>query len=466
MTPQTMAFMLVVAALLGVSAIRWQRAFVMSLPLLATFNGLSVPVGIASVRADQLVACALVVALAASTLIGRRTLRLDAIAWLLAALVGLNVVASATHSPARSYSLAQCANLASVWVMYVLCTNFLETREDLERFFERLLVAAAVASAIGVAAYVLAVAGLPVGGADVSTSAARRLTTAYGAYGTMVEPNILGGFAAAYLVITAALLVLGAEHPTFVARWRVVRWTAALAALALVLTFTRAAWVAAAVGLGALLVLRRRSLAWRVRWRRVLVPLGAAVVLAVALLLAPGDAGALFRFKLFNLLNPATQTGVVRVVSYALALQQTADHPLLGWGTFTFAPLVAQGADFQQFDNWRNLWIGNYLILALHDTGVIGLGVWVALLWCVLRRGIATLRVLREVDPAASGRVFALLLGIATLLVAFLATSGFSFGYSWILIGLLGAHGRLVEEREPLRVNEPAVAGAALPHGG
>jgi len=41
------------------------------------------------------------------------------------------------------------------------------------------------------------------------------------------------------------------------------------------------------------------------------------------------------------------------------------------------APLTAEGVDFQRFENWRNLWIGNYVLLAVHDTGVVGLGLWI-----------------------------------------------------------------------------------------
>jgi len=132
----------------------------------------------------------------------------------------------------------------------------------------------------------------------------------------------------------------------------------------------------------------------------------------------------------------------MRLFTYAMALQQTIDHPLIGWGTFTFAPLAAQGSDFQQFDNWRNLWIGNYLLLALHDTGVVGLVLWLGLLTSILRRAIRAIRALRPTDPFAVSTVQSLTAVVVVLLVAFLSTSGFSLGYSWLLIGLLGAYCR------------------------
>jgi O-antigen ligase len=157
---------------------------------------------------------------------------------------------------------------------------------------------------------------------------------------------------------------------------------------------------------------------------------------------------------------------VLRLVTYAMALQQWLDHPLLGWGTFSFAPLVAQGADFRQFENWRNLWIGNWLLLALHDTGVVGLALWIGLVTSILRRGVRAARRLRPHDRVAAGGVAALTAAVASLLVPFLATNGFSLAYPWLLIGLLGAHCRLAEEAAPATATAPAPAppvGAPLP---
>jgi O-antigen ligase len=437
-----MILLLAAAALFGVAAIRWQRTFVMALPFLATLNGLSVSLGGASVRLDQLVAIALVVPLTASTLIGRRTLRSDRTTWFLLVILAMNVLATLVNSPSQSYSLSQCANVASVWIIYFILYNLLDTREELNAFFHRMLWAAVAASMLAIAAYTLAIAGVSIGGAEVSSSAAQQFTAAFGAYGTMVEPNILGGFAAAYLVACFALLVDRADLRNVEGSVRISRWVLGLCAVVLVLSFTRGAWLGAIASMGCLVIMRWRGLAERIRVRHVVVPLAAAAVVAGALIVAQGDAGTLFRFKATNIVNVGTQTGFTRLVQYALALEQWLEHPALGWGTFTFAPLAAQGADFQQFDNWRNLWIGNYLLLALHDTGVVGLVLWIAMLWGLFTRSVSVVRRLRVVDVEMARRTLALTLAFVTFLVAFLFTSGFSLGYTWVLLGLLGAHHR------------------------
>jgi O-antigen ligase len=269
------------------------------------------------------------------------------------------------------------------------------------------------------------------------------LTNAYGAYGTMLEPNIFGGFAAACLVLAVVLLV-AARHGVPVRDRRIVRWLAIMSAAGLVLSFTRAAWLGAIAGLVLFAATSRATLGIRLRPTRVVALTALGVLAIVALtLLAPGDAGTLLRFKLANLVNLTSSTGLQRLVTYGMAIEQTAAHPFVGWGTYTFAPLVAEGTDFQQFDNWRNLWLGNWLLLALHDTGMIGAALWIGLLTTIIGRGLRTARRTRPDDAAFAAQALALTLAFATLLVPFLTTTGFSLGYPWMLSGLLAAQARV-----------------------
>jgi hypothetical protein len=190
------------------------------------------------------------------------------------------------------------------------------------------------------------------------------------------------------------------------------------------------------------------------------VPIAVAAAVVAILLVAPGEAGSLLRFKLSNLVNLQSQTAVLRLLTYSMALDQTTAHPIIGWGTFTFAPLAAQGADFQQFENWKNLWIGNFALLALHDTGLIGLALWCGMLWSVVTRGIRAATALRADDFHSSIHTIALVGAVISLLIPFLATTGFSLGYPWLLIGLLGAHARLADQRHEAPAPEPAMSPA------
>jgi O-antigen ligase len=436
---------------------------VMLLPLLAVPNGLAIPIAGVSVRVDQLAACLLIVPLGASALVGARRIRFDNTMWWLAAILAMNVVATLMHSPVPTYSLLQCASLASVWIIYVLLVNFLGTRDAMDGFLRRVLWAAIAGGVIGIGAFLLASFGLDLGGAEVSQAAAERLTKAYGAYGVMVEPNIFGSFTSAALVLSIVLLAGLPRDGSATKELRLAAWTAGISAVGLVLSFTRAAWLGTVLALAVCLGAAGRAWAGQGRRRGIGKALAVVAVVVIILLVAPGNTANLFRFKLLNLVNLQSQTAVLRLLTYSMALDQTSVHPIVGWGTYTFAPLVAEGNDFQQFENWRNLWIGDFGLLALHDTGVIGLGLWFGMLWSVLARGIRAAAALRAVDSHASLHAVALVGAVISLLIPFLTTTGFSLGYPWLLIGLLGAHARLVATEPALPEPAPPASPAALP---
>ena len=436
-----------IAAPLLVFAMRWRRTLLMSLPFLVFLNGLPLTIRGTQLRVDQFAAVLLLIPLMVSALSGGRRMRMDATSWWLVAILALNVMTSLRSSPAQTYSLLQCANLASAWVIYLVLINFLDTREEIDVFFTRCLWGALIASCLGVAAFILASAGAPVGGAEVSAAAAEHLTNAFGASGTMIEPNLFGSFAGAHFILAMVLLVVGPRARKVPTQRNLLRCVATLSAAALVFSFTRSAWIGTLVGALCAVVLGRRE--QEVATTRLLKPLLVGSVLVIGLLLLPGSAGTFLRFKLSNLVNLDSRTAALRLFTYTLALEHTLQHPILGWGTYTFAPLVAQGNDFAQFEGWRSLWIGNYLLLALHDTGVVGLAMWLGMLWSIVSRGLRAWLTSRDIDREVAARLLALTAATVSLLVSFLATTGFSLGFPWLLIGLLGAHERLAMSHAP-----------------
>ena len=447
MSSITLFLALIAAPLAVYTAIRWRRTLLMALPFLVTLNGVPLKVGASSFRLDQLVACLLLIPLVTGALAGRRRIQLDGTSWWLVALLAANIAASVLNSPVPSYSLRQCLNLGSSWVIYILLINYLTCLEDLEEFLTCVVWAAVSASVIGVGAFMLAVGGVHVGGAEVSTSAAAYLTRAYGAYGTMLEPNILGSFTAANLVLAATLFVAMSREAISIVGRGLLRWAIVLTATGLLLSFTRAAWLGAASGFACVVLLSGRIPNVRFRVDRILATFAAAAVVVGVLFVLPGDIGVIFRFKVANLINPASETAIVRWVSSALALDQIAQHPVVGWGTFTFAALTAEGGDFQSFANWRNLWIGNYLLLALHDTGVIGLALLIGVLATVIQRALRVLNTMSTETSKHASRIVGLVAALASFLVSFLATTGFTLGYSWLIVGLLAAYSRVLDDQ-------------------
>ena len=120
------------------------------------------------------------------------------------------------------------------------------------------------------------------------------------------------------------------------------------------------------------------------------------------------------------------------------ALDETAERPWTGWGTYSFGDTHTDGLKASH----ELPWIGNFALTVLHDSGVIGTLCFGLFLLLTLRRGLADARLFWAHAPEASARLVGLCYGVLALLIAFMATTGFSFGYAWIALALIGAHHR------------------------
>lgn len=453
-----LALVLLALPLVAALAVTGRRALLAALPLLVTLNGVAIPVGGFAVRVDQVAALLLAGALVLGCIMGHRRFYVDPPMRWLAAFGVLNLVASALFSPDRGYSVTQVANIASAWAIYVVVVNYADDpamSRDLQR---RYLAAGLFATALGIVAFVLGKAGLDVGGANV-VEYVDDIAQPVGSYGTMREPNIYGSYSAAMLVLATGLTLLPTPHP--IVGPRTARVVAASGAVALILSFTRGAWLGAFCGLVVLLVLAGRHFGLRVRLRTLLAPVAVLAVLSLVLWFSPFEAAEFFRYKVRNLFNPQSSNAVVRLVVFGFALEQFAERPLLGWGTYSFAPLMAEGIAFRQIENWQNLWIPNFVLQVMHDTGIVGLLVFLALLASVIRRGLRAARLAATGDRSRAATLVALVASYCTLFVPFLFTTGFSLGYAWLLPALIGAHARIVLDAVPARAPGPVEAASS-----
>jgi O-antigen ligase len=422
-------------------AIAFREKILRALPFLVALNGVAVPVGGLSVRLDQLAGILLFGALIAAVALGHRRLVTDRTTIYIGAVAAVNVVASVLHSPALLYSIGQVLNQLSVWVIYLVVLNYLDSLDELARFTRLFLIAGLIEAAVGICAFLLGALGVPAGGANVDPN---DFGLAFGAYGTTVEPNLFGSYCQIFFLAGMGLIWLSRTRGERPSRFLVA--VTGVTGLGLFLSFTRGAWLGTAFGLVVLLVLGWRWLGVRVQPAQIIVPIVATVAIGVALWFAPFGIGEFFRYKVANLVNPESQSASVRLVAYGLALQHIVEHPWIGSGTYSFAALVARGADFREFEGWRNLWIGNYVLLALHDTGIIGLGILVALIASFLRHAARAARRWVAADTARARVQIALIAAFASLLVSFLTSSGLTLGYPWLLMGIIGAYTRLAPE--------------------
>ncbi|MDB4879084.1 MAG: hypothetical protein JWL60_530 [Gemmatimonadetes bacterium] len=430
-----------------VAAVAGRRALFAALPLLVTLNGITMTTPIGMVRFDQLAGLLIGLGFALAWMLDPQPLPIDrAMRWMLALLL-LALWSSLFASPDRRYSVAQTANYFSAIWIYVVVLLSTDTVDDVDRVLDAFVIAGIVGGVVGILAFGLGMAGLPVGGANVDLSLRG---TAFGAFGTMREPNIFGSFCQIFFVFGVALVQLPSTAARVLPSGRLVLLLV-VSSLGLVLSFTRGAWIGALVGLIGITVLNAVVFGARVRYGRVLIPVVIALVAGVVTWNVSPDAQEFMEEKLVNLVNPQSENAAIRLLMYGRALENIRQHPWFGWGTYSFAPMSVSGIDVRLLGNQHDVWIGNYILLTLHDTGVAGLLVFGGILLSVLRPAVRVAKAWVRADPVHAVRLSGLVAAFGSLLVSFLTSSGFTFGYPWLLLGIIGAYlrvGRAAREAE------------------
>jgi putative inorganic carbon (hco3(-)) transporter len=203
------------------------------------------------------------------------------------------------------------------------------------------------------------------------------------AQGTMGNPNLLATFLAMLVPLTLGE-VLGASRRSVRLCWLNVLATMALA---LALTFGRAAWVGALLGVALVAAGRLRP-----RSRPRLAVAGLAVVLgagAVLVLLATEGRGGLplgssVVSRVVSIANPTAGSGATRLHVWQDTLRLVASRPLAGYGPDTF------GLVYPRFESGN--WTPGYRVDKAHSDalqvastqGLAGLGVYIALQLAIL----------------------------------------------------------------------------------
>jgi O-antigen ligase len=260
----------------------------------------------------------------------------------------------------------------------------------------------------------------------------------YSPFGTLFESNIFGS----YVTATSLLLTTFLLSSNGYARRGLLAISLALTLLAVALSLTRGAWAGLLVGMFLVMIFSEQR-----NWlKRVSVALVAFVVLAVVVVAAIESADRLVFPQTEPNASPAVSItrlayfGTIgdRFDTYARALNDWRAHPWIGNGANAYAQKYVTPVGERD-------WISNIEVMALHDTGIIGLvlllawGVW------IMRDAIRALR------TAAPGFMRVALLGLlisfAGLLIAYQTTTAFWLGFTWIHLGLIRA-GTLILRRE------------------
>jgi O-antigen ligase len=216
------------------------------------------------------------------------------------------------------------------------------------------------------------------------------------AYGTLPHPNMLGGYLAAMLSVIVGYLVLkgkswlGANESGYRLFWSAAALWSGIVTLGLILSFSRSAWLGAALALGALVsaaFLRSdangpdRSETERKGWRKKVAHVLGTVVLSAVVFVSVLHEVVLPRFDGETVSREGSVTD--RAALAAQAWELVREHPLagVGIGNETLATTQAH----PEIPVWEVQPAHNVFLLVLAEVGAVGLVLFLAFLFGVFR---------------------------------------------------------------------------------
>jgi O-antigen ligase len=220
-------------------------------------------------------------------------------------------------------------------------------------------------------------------------------------------------------------------------------WGFAVTAVAAVISLARSVFLAFPVA--ALLVIWITLKKGGFQVRR-LVPL----LLGVSLLLVAFSPVVLSlvreRFSTIDLADiSADDTTWARLIQMAVAVKDIQARPMLGTGTASFH-LFFDPADYPvgfSEDADEPGWIGNTPLRILHDTGVVGLLVFLLFVGYL---GVAVRKVARSATATNTAILTALSAGGVLYAITFQATEATILAFTWVHLGLLATAVTILQE--------------------
>ncbi|HJX83390.1 MAG TPA: hypothetical protein VJ723_03505, partial [Candidatus Angelobacter sp.] len=412
------AVMVVTAAMVVPVAVYWlsksAAASIISLVVAAAMPRLFVEIGGLKARPEHMVAGLLVVALLFAL-----KKRQDPVRWVVAdcfllAYIAMNFVSSAFTSVAPAQTTKWAMQQVLVILPYFLLRLLAGKAAAFRRAFQVVLAVGALEAAYAlICFYSHLILGTTFG------MTVDQYDAAPGTYGTQFEANILGAYCGANSVM---MLAMHLKQPC---KKYLIGF--AITAAGMAISLSRAVLMTTVL----MYVLVFVYGIWtRLMTPRTLVAVS-ATVLGVALLLAPVLVPIYIdRFNSLEVTDiTADETARSRLLPIAISWDDVILHPIVGNGTSSFQLMF----DYSIIDASVDAgWIGNTEMRVLHDTGALGLGVFLLFL---LALAVGARKILkRKSNPELTALLFAALV----YCISYQATEGTLLAFTWIHLGLIG----------------------------
>jgi O-antigen ligase len=418
----------------AITSISWPFGALLVLTVASAMPRLASTVVGLHLRPEHVAIAFVVLAVVCQAFRNRRlpSLRLQDFDYFLMAYVAMNFFSSAVTSPQPQLTLRWAFLNALVVSPYFLVSLMVTDESRLRRAFHFLLWVGAAESGFGVFCFLSNRLFQTTVGVE-----AAQYGTIPGIYGTQYEANLFGSYAACCAIMFLTCFM-------FAARSRRAGYGIGLAITILGTVISLARSVLLAFPIVALFVIwaaRRRG---HLRLRR-LVPLAFGFVLVLAAL-SPFFLG--FVRERFSTIDPAElgsdATTLTRIVQMAVAAEDVQAHPVLGTGTASFQ-LFFDWDDYipgMKGENEAGGWVGNTPLRILHDTGLVGLGIFLIFLGALAR---AAQKAVRDANEQTGTVLLALSAGVLLYAITFQATEATILAFPWLHLGLLAAAVKVIQ---------------------
>lgn len=320
-------------------------------------------------------------------------------------------------------SLFELLRMTKLYLLSRVIASNVKSKEDIQDVVIALAIGLVVQGVLCMLQYVV---GTDLGLGLFTVGDLRRVS------GTVGWPNTLGAYAATTLSVTLALSIYSARG-----RPRIPIWAACMAGLfSLLLSFSRGAWISLLAGVAVILFggWRARGLGSRSFRRFSFIALSAAM------------AGALFTSSIAARLaevHLGMDVIVDRMQLNRVAINMIGAHPLLGVGINTFVDTMKQ-YDTTGVTYYFPQPVHNVFLLVAAETGLVGLGLFLLLIFKAFRAG---LQASKTGDRFLSACAIGISSGLVVLAVNNLADchlrTDVLYALFWLLIGLVVAIKRM-----------------------
>jgi O-antigen ligase len=260
-----------------------------------------------------------------------------------------------------------------------------------------------------------------------------------GTFGTQYEANLFGSYTACTAIMFLALFLLSKEHGHW---WY--GWGVACGLVAAFFSLARSVMLGLPFPIFVLLWVSAKKGQFQLR-RLLPLAVGVSVILvALSPFLVEYVSARFSTIGVSDVSKDVSTAG--RLLQMGAALDDVKVHPVFGTGTSSFQLLfklsdLGVAVTYEDDDIG---WISSTPLRILHDTGLVGLGIFLVFLGILAR---VTYRALKVATPSTKVSIVALSAGLLLYAITFQATEATLLTFTWIHLGLLAAAAAVATER-------------------